>query len=1059
MTITFSPHHCLRGLTTRRYHPTGSASVFAILLLLGSHLCAQEDSDTPEDPVLGAPRILESQTFVGRFDEFEYENYGTYDYPRQVGITSNLRNLYSNLGDPLVYGSQSVSWVESRGLGVKRFTGGSQGQSFFGGAGDGDGSQVGEGGVHGQSGASFRRLFNRVVVGTDGTDRWQSRIIWADEIRTRFTPLTLKMSNLDGLRLDLATKNNDLSVVFSSLRGWGNNYRILATPVMMGAHYERKVGFLNFGGTFVNAHATEPLMGNKSQSLRGVAAAAQTAPALIAIRISDDSPQDGRGGTVLHGVRILINGEERPDLVPFIVRLRKRGDERQTYMAGLLSSGDRKPLPPLENDYQVINRRSGNTYDPYIDYAAFDTKVYHRGLEFPFWIDHLFYRDFKFFGPDHITNAGHDATQKDVVVHQEFAHELVEASGDFGFSTMADLPLAFDGEEYGILYLDLEPVAAYIQSVEVELDLANDYRVDLSEIPLAGQAPNPPNPNYRDRYRYASYFQTVARAEGSPQNGRVKTVRVRSGTSTGLSLYSGNVTGVYKGFEINAEFARSNTHFQYVAGEPEPRVAIEGISTQALTREVLPGQRNTISDDSYYVTVTRDFERFAFGGEYFSMGPLYNTEFRNFIGRDEHDLAGRPLAFNNVVPHRFVEDNDDDDRYPDSWYYNWPSDLQGQSDVDGIFPGLDEDSDGIPDTNRNFDALPDYVEPFLMYQSDPQIFDYGLDQNHNDFIDARENDIEPDYPYDSDLSGLHLYGTLKLAPGFGLTLGSLDAEQNAGAAPSKSLYARMDYKRRVPALGRFFGRFSLEKVEDGIADDLSIYSDRVLTTADLFELDFAGLQRNIQIAPFLEEPRDDPLLFKNSLWWRFFVDATWSTVPGFNMRNKVKYEINSQQEGEVFDGTFQDGDRHTRWTMVHTIDYNWRLLTRWSLFSAYKFRYRKEWTKHLESTVNERHSIPIVKLNYHLTERTKIQLGMQGLTSVLPYRVGDLARTERDFEQRDTVLMMTNISDYFGYIVSTRLGFSKRVKEFDDPLSGLIGDEDFVSAFINVVIGFEESDY
>jgi hypothetical protein len=173
----------------------------------------------------------------------------------------------------------------------------------------------------------------------------------------------------------------------------------------------------------------------------------------------------------------------------------------------------------------------------------------------------------------------------------------------------------------------------------------------------------------------------------------------------------------------------------------------------------------------------------------------------------------------------------------------------------------------------------------------------------------------------------------------------------------------------------------------------------------------------------------------------------------------VKYEINSQQEGEVFDGTFQDGDRHTRWTMVHTIDYNWRLLTRWSLFSAYKFRYRKEWTKHLESTVNERHSIPIVKLNYHLTERTKIQLGMQGLTSVLPYRVGDLARTERDFEQRDTVLMMTNISDYFGYIVSTRLGFSKRVKEFDDPLSGLIGDEDFVSAFINVVIGFEESDY
>ena len=1051
-----------RPLQSRRY-PCAIAVVLSVVSLLSRQVGAQ-GSDAPEDPVLGAPRVLQSQPFVGRFDEFRYENYGAYDYPRQVGITSNLHNLYSILGDPLVYGSESVSWVERRGLGIQRFT---TTPPFIGSL---DGSELREDGVHGQSGGSFFRLFNRVVVGTDGTDRWQARLIWADEIRTRFTPLTFKMSNLDGLRLDLATENNDLSVIFSGLRQWVKPVPTLLTPpiprkfyaipLLMGAHYERRVGFLNFGATFVNAHAYDPLMGSKSQSQKGVNAAVQTAPALIAIRISDDAPRDGRGGAVLHGVRVLINGQERPDLEPFIVRLRKRGDERQSYVAGMLSSGERKPLPPLENDYQVINRRSGNTFDPGGAYAAFDAKLYHRGFEFPFWVDHLFYRDFKLFGADYVTNTGHDETQKDVVVHEEFAHELAEASGDFGFLTLADLPQAFDGEDYGILYLDLEPVAAYIQSVEVELALADDYRVEMSEIPLAGQAPNPPNPNYRDRYRYASYFQTVARAEGSPQNSRVKTVRVRNGTNTGLTLYSANVTGVYRGYEINAEFARSRTHFQYAAGEPLPRVPSEAISIQGLARELLPGQRNTIADDSYYLTVTRDFERFSFGGEYFSMGPLYNTEYRNFMSRDETEPKGRPLAFNNVVPHRFVEDNDDDDRYPDSWYYNWPSDLQGQSDVDGIFPGLDEDSDGIPDTNRNFDVQPDYVEPFLMYESDPQIYDYGLDLNHNDFIDARENDIEPDYPYDPDLSGLHLYSMLRLAPGLGLTLGALDAEQNAGAAPSKSLYGRLDYMRQVPALGRFFGQFALEKVEDGVADNLSIYSDRVLTLAELFELDFVGLHNNIQIAPFLEEPRADPLLFKNSLWWRFFVDARWSTVPGFNMRNKVKYEINSQQEGKLFDGTFQEGDRHTRWTMVHTIDYTWQFLKKWSLFSAYKFRYRKEWTESLGSaTAHERHSIPIVRLDYHLTEQTKLQLGMQGLTSLLPYRVSDLARPQRDFEQRDTVLMMTNRSDYFGYIVATRLGFSKRVKEFNEPRSALIGDEDFVSAFISVVIGFEESDY
>jgi len=51
---------------------------------------------------------------------------------------------------------------------------------------------------------------------------------------------------------------------------------------------------------------------------------------------------------------------------------------------------------------------------------------------------------------------------------------------------------------------------------------------------------------------------------------------------------------------------------------------------------------------------------------------------------------------------------------------------------------------------------------------------------------------------------------------------------------------------------------------------------------------------------------------------------------------------------------------------------------------------------------------------------------------------------------------MTNASRYFGYIVSTNAGISRRIKEFDQPLLGQTGDEDFVSAFINVIIGFED---
>ena len=1011
----------------------------------------QDGSDTPEQPALGSQRVLSKQPFVGRFAD-AYANWGEQDYPRQVGITSNLRNFYSILGEPLVYGSESIRWVERRGLGVRRFSGSGA-------------SDLRESLVHGESGSSFSRLFNFVAVGTDGTDAWQSRFIYANEIRTRFTPLTFKMANVNGLRMDVGTDKDSFSALFSRLHapiyssGREGDQIIKAKAVLFGAHYERRLGFLNFGTTFVNAHQYEPMMEEKALSLKGVPGAVQNAPALLALRISDDSPTDGSGGPVIHAVSVRVNGRLRPEVEPFIVRLNKRGDERQSYVAGRLRAGDRRPLPPLANDYQTINRGSSyNTYDPYINYAAFDVDVYYRGYEFPYWIDHLFYRDYKLFGENHVTNQARVASEgeDEIVVDKEFAHELVETSGDFGFATMADLPQAFDGDEYAMLYVDLEPLGESVESVEIDLTLSNDYHVELSEIDIAGTSPSPTRSHYRDRYRYASYFRTVARAEGNPRDDRLKTVRVKSGTPTGLSLYSANINGVLRGFEINAEFSRSSSFHQHVSGRQEPRVALEALSVNAPERELYPGQRSTISDNAFYLTVKRDFNRWDFGAEYFSMGPLYTTEFRSYIGRDEVDVSGNPIAYNNTLIHRLVEDNDDNDRYPDSWYNNAPSGLQGQSDVDGIFPGLDEDNDGIPDTNKNFNALPDFQEPFLMYTADPQIYDYGLDLNHNDFIDSRENDIDADLPYDPDLRGMHVYASVYPASGLRLTMGLMDAEQIAGAAPDKSIYGRLGYERRVPTMGRFFVEGSIERIEDGVADQLSIYSDRVLTVAEQFELDFAGLQRNIQVAPFLEEPRDDPMLFLHSTRKRVYIDTRWSLLPGLHMRNKVKVEINDQHEGLLYDDRFQVGDRHSRWTMVHAIDYDWLIRPRLSLFSGFKMRYRKEHRESLGTAfVNERHIIPLAKLQYRLTERTRFQLGLQGLGMVLPYRVADLAAPERDFDQYDTVLMMTNDSKYFGYIVSTNAGISRRVKEFDVDGVGRTGDEEFVAAFVNVIIGFE----
>ena len=75
-------------------------------------------------------------------------------------------------------------------------------------------------------------------------------------------------------------------------------------------------------------------------------------------------------------------------------------------------------------------------------------------------------------------------------------------------------------------------------------------------------------------------------------------------------------------------------------------------------------------------------------------------------------------------------------------------------DIDGVLLGQDEDNDGTLEINRNLNDLADYEEPFLMFDVEPNVYVYGLDRNHNDEPDHREDDGEVDYPYDYDQRGL-----------------------------------------------------------------------------------------------------------------------------------------------------------------------------------------------------------------------------------------------------------------------------------------------------------------
>ena len=95
---------------------------------------------------------------------------------------------------------------------------------------------------------------------------------------------------------------------------------------------------------------------------------------------------------------------------------------------------------------------------------------------------------------------------------------------------------------------------------------------------------------------------------------------------------------------------------------------------------------------------------------------------------------------------------------PDEMINELPSAEKSDS---GIFPGLDENNDLIPDSDQNFNGIPDWTEPILFYDADPPDFIYGIDFNNNGVVDYRENDALPDYPYPRDRQGTHLVATKK----------------------------------------------------------------------------------------------------------------------------------------------------------------------------------------------------------------------------------------------------------------------------------------------------------
>ena len=707
---------------------------------------------------LGLPEVPQGQAFLRRaqpaYRNFALQNYT--QYPNHyLPYTGNIpRAFYGSLGDYLITGYDLYGWTERRRPGLE------YGSSIFK--------------EKAWLFSPYGGLFDRLAVVRDSYRGGGYSVIVGDGLLARFTSLTLSKVDFNGVRLDVSTPYLKFTGLGSRIGrpgvgGTGDAAIDNADDVtlLLGSRLQANLGALQVGLNGVNLHAyrsTQP--GN---SLKGVLRSEQLLIDWIVVRFADDSPADGEGGAFAQEVHLIVNGEARPDLRPRVVRHR----------AGVPSQ------------VGSISRATGRfRADLYNKLVGPNATLYYRGRdEVPLYADYLYRLDHE---------AGVDVS-KNTNLEGLLAHFSVESS---------DAPLRADGDEQLVFLFDLsqEP---YVESVEVEAVLGNDYRVKMATLTQIDPTPR----NRQSQFR-STFYRTVLRAAGQVQDlSNLKRVRFKIGENTALFTYSADAHLALPGLEVDGEYARSAVYSRYPA---------------RLQGDLLSGRSPRFAQRgaAYFIVASHRFGRGRIGAEHFSMHPDFQTEMPTF--KSKGNLFGWDTTLRNMqnetVYWELVQDNEDGDYYPDVRLgsllgvpFQW---IYPDRDVNGVFSGQDEDRDGIPDINRNLNDIPDYEEPFLLYDVEPNDYVYGLDRNHNDEPDRREDDLDPDYPYDHDQRGYHLFGRWQLSPHASVSAGRFAIAEIAGSGRNRSTYALLTYRREGGArLRRLFLEEHFRRVQDTIADE------------------------------------------------------------------------------------------------------------------------------------------------------------------------------------------------------------------------------------------------
>ena len=838
----------------------------------------------------------------------------------------------------------------------------------------------------------YDSYLNRLVISGDNYSGVNTKLIIGDRVRAKFTPLTLDLAAMNGLRLDSSFKNGSVVLlasrvdkpVFEAARNADNSihgdekseFRPRWSTYLLGGDVRTQRGGLDAGVTWVNQYRTDSFKSLDESTYKGTLPTTGNAPKWIVARVSDQTPDD-LSGVHVRRAKMRINGV---------------------------------PVDHILAEYDKLNPEQ---------YTL--TVTEHVG--------HLL-----------IPPIRRDNSNNLVI---EFAH--AEPSPDGRYSVQGDQSTLFWFRVPGYVNTmgDATEDTVIVDKVSVDFDVSGDYKIELAEV-FNGASANP-----------ATYFYRAAYADGNPSDEYFQRVRVRYGRQTGRTLLGAHFNLDLKGFMFRSEYVH-NLSFR----------AYPSLVTTKL-------KHKTLHSNALFAAIKRDWQRVTLGVELFSIDDDYSTglsvqddDFRSYFQfltspfiyptnfnepRLPDSIEGERPAPTNTIEFNSVDDNDDKDPFPDSYFLRKTTSLETGGrfieDPDGIFPGLDLDLNGRPDINENNNRIPDYFEPFLLYRVNPDAYDFGEDMNNNGIIDEREDDDEPDYPYEVGQRGWNVFMQYRLTPYNLFTAGYHQTQARSLGDEAKTAYMRLEYDREIPFWAKVRAVGRTKRVRDDIADRVfglgrsAIYLEP--EPIPLFSLTNEELRNPLGIAVL----QDDPMLLRNSWLHTIYVKATLKRFESFTTELSVKRETNRQQAT-----SFQKENVVSDLAIVFKSQYLWNPWKELLIRSQIKWLHRR-FSDDLDQivSVNEHYVFPILRLEYPISDRTSVKIGAQGMP-FLPSRYRNRVSEGVDFDGRVYLAQVNNTSMYLGYQVNVNLGYERRYREFlsDDRQQQ---NKDYSQVFLRVIAG------